>query len=86
MADWSMECGKTSGTIRKAPVAGSSVGNRVIARITASSVSAICARTDDLVRRLGWGGFFRLHLPSFVRLFARLANDPRVPAGQSCCS
>ena len=39
-------------------------------------------RTGGLVRRLGWGGFFRLliHLPSFLRLFARLVNDPRVPA------
>ena len=40
-------------------------------------------RTNDLVRQLGWGGFFRLlaHLPSFFKLFGRLVNDSRVPAG-----
>ena len=38
---------------------------------------------NGLVKRLGWGGFFRLliHLPSFVKLFFRLARDGRVSLG-----
>ncbi len=33
-----------------------------------------------LIKRLGWADFFRLliHLPSFLKLFFRLAKDPRV--------
>ncbi|MGH7797647.1 MAG: YkvA family protein [Candidatus Binatia bacterium] len=40
-------------------------------------------KTTSLVRRLGWGGFFRLltHLPSFLKLFSRLAKDSRVLPG-----
>ncbi|MBM4260003.1 MAG: DUF1232 domain-containing protein [Deltaproteobacteria bacterium] len=35
-----------------------------------------------VIRNLGWRGFFQLltHLPSFVKLFARLVKDPRVTA------
>jgi uncharacterized membrane protein YkvA (DUF1232 family) len=37
-------------------------------------------RAKSLVGKLGWGGFFRLlrHLPKFLKLFGRLAADPRV--------
>jgi len=40
-------------------------------------------KTTSLVRRLVWSGYFRLltHLPSFLKLFFRLAKDPRVPSG-----
>jgi uncharacterized membrane protein YkvA (DUF1232 family) len=40
-------------------------------------------KTTSLVRRLAWGGYFRLliHLPSFLKLFFRLAKDPRVSPG-----
>jgi uncharacterized membrane protein YkvA (DUF1232 family) len=33
-----------------------------------------------MIKSLGWGRFFQLlvHLPSFLKLFARLAKDPRV--------
>ena len=33
-----------------------------------------------MIKNLGWGRFFQLlvHLPSFLRLFAQLAKDPRV--------
>ena len=39
--------------------------------------------TKGLVKELGWGGFLRLlvHLPKFLRLFRRLAIDPRVSLG-----
>lgn len=35
-----------------------------------------------VIKGLGWRGFFQLltHLPSFVKLFARLVKDPRVSA------
>lgn len=37
-------------------------------------------RAKSLVGKLGWSGFFRLlwHLPKFLKLFGRLAADPRV--------
>jgi len=37
-------------------------------------------KTAGVIRQLGWRNFFRLltHLPSFVKLFARLIKDPRV--------
>jgi len=37
-------------------------------------------RAKNLIGKLGWRGFFRLlwHLPKFLRLFGRLAADPRV--------
>jgi len=40
-------------------------------------------KTIGLVRRLGWAGFFRLltRLPSFLKLFSRLAKDSRVSPG-----
>ena len=33
-----------------------------------------------MIKSLGWGRFFQLlaHLPSFLKLFARLVKDPRV--------
>jgi len=33
-----------------------------------------------VINQLGWRNFFRLltHLPSFLKLFSRLINDPRV--------
>lgn len=39
-------------------------------------------KPTGLIRQLGWRAFFQLltHLPSFVKLFARLIKDPRVPA------
>ena len=39
--------------------------------------------TKGLVKKLGCGGFLRLllHLPKFLRLFGRLAIDPRVSLG-----
>ena len=40
-------------------------------------------RTTGLIKRLSWTEFFRLlvHLPSFLKLFCRLVEDPRVSAG-----
>lgn len=37
-------------------------------------------RPTGIIRQLGWRNFFQLltHLPSFVKLFARLLKDPRV--------
>ncbi|MGZ8519742.1 MAG: YkvA family protein [Candidatus Binatia bacterium] len=37
-------------------------------------------KPTGIIRQLGWRKFFQLltHLPSFVRLFARLIKDPRV--------
>jgi len=39
-------------------------------------------KSTGIIRQLGWRNFFRLlaHLPSFVKLFARLIKDPRVSA------
>ena len=39
-------------------------------------------KPTGIIRHLGWRTFFQLltHLPSFVRLFARLIKDPRVSA------
>jgi uncharacterized membrane protein YkvA (DUF1232 family) len=39
--------------------------------------------TTGLVKKLGWGGFLRLlvHFPKFLKLFGRLAIDPRVSLG-----
>ncbi len=37
-------------------------------------------KVNHIAKRLSWGGFFRLliHLPSFLKLFFRLAVDARV--------
>lgn len=39
-------------------------------------------KINRLVKRFGWAAFFRLiiHLPSFLKLFFRLARDSRVSA------
>ncbi len=40
----------------------------------------MAVKPTGVIRQLGWGKFFQLltHLPSFVKLFSRLINDPRV--------
>ncbi len=42
----------------------------------------MAVKPTRIIRQLGWGKFFQLltHLPSFVKLFSRLINDPRVSA------
>lgn len=37
-------------------------------------------KATGIVKQLGWRGFFQLitHLSSFLKLFSRLAKDPRV--------
>jgi uncharacterized membrane protein YkvA (DUF1232 family) len=46
-------------------------------------MSIMALSTKGLVKELGWGGFLRLlvHLPKFLKLFGRLAIDPRVSFG-----
>jgi uncharacterized membrane protein YkvA (DUF1232 family) len=40
-------------------------------------------KASGIIKQLGWSGFFKLlaHLPSFLKLIARLVGDPRVSLG-----
>jgi uncharacterized membrane protein YkvA (DUF1232 family) len=42
----------------------------------------MAVKPTRIIRQVGWGKFFQLltHLPSFVKLFSRLIQDPRVSA------
>ena len=52
-------------------------------RLRPAHTSIMALSTKGLVKKLGWGGFLRLlvHLPKFLKLFGRLAMDPRVSLG-----